>query len=41
VILSLSAPSGDFVDGVAVVPIGSLTGFLESVEAYLDRLEVS
>jgi restriction endonuclease len=41
VILSLSAPSGDFVDGVAVVPIGSLTGFLESVEAYLDRLEAS
>ncbi|HMD78972.1 MAG TPA: restriction endonuclease, partial [Nitrososphaerales archaeon] len=41
VILSLSAPSGDFVDGVAVVPIGSLTGFLDSVEAYLDRLDAS
>jgi hypothetical protein len=40
-IISLSAPSGDFVDGVAIIPIGALTGFLESVEAYLDRFDAS
>jgi len=39
-ILSLSAPSGDFVDGVAIIPIGALTGFLDSAEAYLDRFDV-
>jgi len=38
-ILSLSAPSGDFVDGVAIIPIGALTGFFESVEGYLDRFD--
>ena len=40
-ILSLSAPSGDFVEGVAIIPIGALSGFLDSVEAYLDLLDVS
>lgn len=40
-ILSLSAPAGSFVDGVAVVPIGALTGFLDSLESYLDRFEVT
>ena len=40
-ILSLSAPAGDFVEGVAIIPIGALSGFLDSVEAYLDLLDVS
>jgi hypothetical protein len=39
-ILSLSAPSGDFVDGVAIIPIGALTSFLDSIEGYLDRFDV-
>jgi hypothetical protein len=40
-ILSLSAPTGDFVEGVAVIPIGALTGFLDSVESYFDRFDVA
>ena len=40
-ILSLTAPAGDFVEGVAIIPIGALSGFLDSVEAYLDLLDVS
>jgi hypothetical protein len=38
-VLSLSAPRGSFVEGVAVVPIGSLTGFLDSLESYLEYFE--
>ena len=40
-IISVSAARGDFVDGVAIIPIGALTGFLDSAEAYLDRFEAS
>jgi hypothetical protein len=40
-ILSLSATAGDFVEGVAIVPIGTLSSFLDSLDGYLDRLETS
>lgn len=40
-ILSLSASTGGFVEGVAVVPIGSLTGFLDSLESYVEHFEAS
>ena len=40
-ILSLSAPTGTFVEGVAVVPIGALTGFLDSLESHTERFDIS
>lgn len=41
VILSLSAPSGDFVDGVAVVPIGALRDFMDALDSVSDRFDPS
>jgi len=38
-ILSFSESSGDFVEGVAVVPIRAVRNFLETVESYPDLLE--
>lgn len=38
VILSFSASQGDFVEGVAVVPLRTLRNFLGSVESYSDLL---
>ena len=40
-ILSFSEPEGRFVDGVAVVPLRTLSSFLESVESYSEMLEFS
>ena len=40
VILSFSAPEGGFVDGVALVPVRTLTNFVQSVESYTRMLEL-
>lgn len=40
-ILSFSEPSGDFVQGAAVVPLRTFRNFLETVEAYSGLLEMS
>ena len=37
-ILSFSAYQGTFVDGVAIVPLRTLRGFLESIESYTEFL---
>jgi hypothetical protein len=39
-ILSFSASSGSFVEGVAVVPLRTLRGFLVSVESYTEILHL-
>lgn len=40
-ILSFSESAGNFVEGVAVVPLRTLRDFLETVESYSDLLEES
>ncbi|MDA4124623.1 MAG: restriction endonuclease [Thaumarchaeota archaeon] len=40
VILSFSEPSGSFAEGVAVVPLGALRSFLDSVESYSEFLSL-
>lgn len=40
-VLSFSEFAGNFVDGVAVIPLRTLRNFLETVESYSELLEMS
>jgi len=39
-ILSMSEPEGEFVEGVAIVPLRSLRSFLTSLDSYVELLEL-